>query len=260
MKTGVFPKQVALKSIAPLLVALVLNALWLPPAHAQRFFPVRPPDPRSRLQLANYWSQWELDPGFRIPGVNLRRETEASLLTAADYWISDRFAVGGWWNPIRALDTQTGFPAEPPLPHVINRLDSKLWDVHLIYAPSGRSTRGWSVQLGYATFEFHLVQAPEWGGGDLIGAEHSPNIWVSRAYEIGGRRLEREYYPVNLFVSAGYFTASTPLKAFDHSASILVGGAINLSPSLTLGGSVWFFNLQQHNVLVRGTVGLVGSF
>lgn len=237
------------------LLVCVLLGLAAASASAQRFFPVRPPDPRSRLQFANYWSHWEFPAIFRLPGAVVRRETKASVLTAADYFVSSKLAVGGWWNPIKGADTQTGLPPRI-YPHLINTLDTKLWDVHLAYYPAGRDAEGWSFQLGYSTFEYKITQNPEAGGAPpIFGTWHSPNYWISKSFDLGGRGIARAYHPSTFFVSVGYF----PSEKFQRSANLLVGGAVNLSRTLTLSGSVWFFDFDDEQ-LVRTTVGVVGSF
>jgi hypothetical protein len=235
------------ESLGPLLVLLVLSGLRIAPARAQRFFPILPPDPKERLQVGTFRSKWDF-PSQKYPDFVVRKRSNYSLLITADYFVTRRLSVGGWWHDLAGTYNVSGHPDYKPN-EVIADFSGKLRDLHVTHYLSDARGSVWSVQAGYNTVQ--IEQRLRGGGRKDTMTLRGPNFWIYRSEQVGGRSLKQHRHLIHVFVGVGYF----PSADFRYASSAMLGGSVDLSPRYSVSGSVWLFDLND--AAVRTTVGLV---
>lgn len=236
------------------------------PAHAQRFSPAslfyEPRTPSGllrfdRVQIGTFMAQWDI-PLANVASASsaIELETEPSALVTADYFLTRRLSVGGWWNPRSAELALTG--AVPGGRLKLADVKTNFWDAHLTYAlpDSSPLTRGVSFQFGYSGlhYDINLTSAVQ-GGRNSAFSLHSPNLWVNKSQRVWQPMVRGERRPVTLFGSVGYYTSAD----FDHDWNVILGGSFYLTRHLSLTSSVWFNGLDERTN-TRVTAGLAGSF
>src|SRR5947199_7741291 len=91
------PSAVQAQSFSPPIIPFMLR------------FGQTPRDRYEKFRFGAFWAKWEL-PSYAVAGAGLtvHRDTNASFLIEADYFLSDSLSVCGWWNQISGDDKQTG--------------------------------------------------------------------------------------------------------------------------------------------------------
>jgi hypothetical protein len=251
-------------------LVLLLSGLMVPAVQAQSFGPPVSPDlllvlldrqGNVRFTLSAYNATWESPFRVRVDTfsyallqpvsgqVSLIGEASASPLIEASYYLSRRWAVGLWYNPIhdssKAKYVQI---ADVPLLVKISR-DANLGDLHVMYY----GPYGLTAQLGYYREDgtYHVqsrvpVPNSEVRKFSSDDTQRSLNLWVSERLDVHAKR-----YLIQPFVSVGYHSSSS----LNHAVSILTGVALTLNAKLSLSGSVWLFDLSH--AATRITAGLV---
>jgi hypothetical protein len=267
---------------------LALCALLAPGvAHAQIFSVYTPPKPTEtttagkadkfrRLHIGTFLALWDSPPfqgnigvqsvsGGPPMRVNLEASIDASPLITADYFIFRNLSVGGWWNPISGDADQTIAGTKVDL-----RFFDNFYDFHATwYAPERVGflprwlTSGLSVQGGYSIQNIDLDAGPgtvlfENGvrTSDIGTTLTSPNVWVTKRFNLGTPLRGREDRPISLFVQGGrYFSGE-----FETAWNIIGGATFVLNPKLSLSASYWRVMPRQGDDQSRISLGLTARY
>lgn len=240
-------------------MVLLFEGLLVGTAHAQRFFPILPPNPRDRLQTASYLAQWEFPPisgdelPFQVESQSLK--ADAGPLLTMDYFLRRHLSVGFWWNRVSGEIAMQERGSRLALK--LADAEADFWDIHVTYYFPERRGSGWSVQAGFNRLHYEVTPV---FGLQRVGRPSSeitftsPNIWVNHSQRVGIRNIGGRRRSIRLFGSLGYHTSAE----FERSVDLMIGGALPVTRRLTLSSSVWLNDL--HKTSTRVTIGLTGAF
>lgn len=229
-----------------------------------------------RLHIGGFLALWDSPPigatRFQLEGgpagtlttVRAEPDLDASPLVTADYYLSPHFSIGGWWNPVQGdIDVRRGAAGRA-------RLDFRdnFYDGHIAFHAGDRRwgflpriiTKGLTIQAGYSVQNIDVDALPgtafPGGGADAAFTLTSPNLWITKAFDLGSPFRGREDRPVSLFVSAGQYFS----EDFDNAWNLMGGVTFTISPRLSLSGSYWRVFSEDTGQQQRISVGLTGRY
>ena len=239
----------------PALIALLTSS----PAQAQVFAPSVNPFSRPQQGKPPRWERWRVAayavlwdyPSRAGGGGQAESDYDPGALITGDYFLTKNLSLGGYWNRFTGEVRLTGASVDPALRgQTVADAAGTAWDAHATYYPSGKTARGWSIQVGYTTLknDFHYNQQllplpPQHESRQGLG------IWLNGSRAIGARSFAGSRRPIALFGSVGYYTSNL------GAANAILGGSLPITRRLSLSASVW-----RNASRTRTTFGLSGSF
>lgn len=278
--------------LAPGVAHAQIFSVYVQPEAAQTTTPGKDAPRFRRLQIGSYLALWDQPPvqnlpvvvssvsGGRARRIGLDVDTGASPLITADYFITRRLSVGGWWNPIRGTaevdrgELRRRFGSVPVGQTDFDFYDN-FFDVHAAWHLPDRVgflprflTSGVVVQVGYSVQNIDL-DAPQGRNvaiafgqpGQPVGADFgetrtSANAWVTKSFNLGTPFRGRPDRPISLFVSGGHYFS----EDFDNAWNIMGGVTFTLSERLSISGSYWRVLPEDGDDQSRFSIGVVGRY
>ncbi len=243
-------------------------ATGIPPAGAVLFAP-------SRLRMSLFGTVWNL-PKTDISGVTgvagdrLQLDALTMPLVEAEYRLSDRWGVGGWYNPLNTDVRLTGPTADRltsgPSPFLSsNRLATmtlNMWDAHLNY----QFPRNLALQAGVVNYHGSLdAQFPNPSGTNLMRVKSTvggteAHVWGYKTYKIWGYSGRPAYFTGGLGVRHRVSNESNSATE-DTAAQASAAFSYHPADNLSLDVAAWFADFTDDKAYsVRVNAGVTGHF
>lgn len=218
--------------------------------------------------LATFWSLPDVEiptaTGFRA-GDKVAFEPRVAPLAAAEYRLSPRWGIGGWYNPLSVdyrLKTTTG------VSQVLTRGQMNMWDVHVSRRVRGDATLQLGVVRYRGTVSFR-VQNP-YGAGNLPPYPADPakvgmggtdiHAWGYKSYPTWGYKARPAYLTAGLGVRQR-ISDESPSSGPDFAGQISLAYSWFPSERISTEAALWLADVTNGNALsVRFHAGVTGHF